>query len=39
MITGYRLSRRDDPEVAPPSAFGPDGTADDPVPVEEGSAS
>jgi thiosulfate reductase cytochrome b subunit len=41
MITGYRLSRSDDPEVAPPSAFGPDrteGTADDPVPAEEGSA-
>jgi thiosulfate reductase cytochrome b subunit len=24
MITGYRLAHRDDPEVAPPAAFGPD---------------
>ena len=33
IITGYRLGRRGDPEVAPASAFGPDGiegTADDP---------
>lgn len=27
MITGYRLGRRDDPEVAPASAFGPDSMA------------
>jgi thiosulfate reductase cytochrome b subunit len=42
MITGYRLARRDDPEVAPPSAFGPDGidgTAEDALSVEEGRAS
>ncbi|MFK8022446.1 MAG: cytochrome b/b6 domain-containing protein [Ilumatobacter sp.] len=28
MITGYRLERADDPEVAPPSAFGPDESED-----------
>ena len=41
MITGYRLSRRDDPEVAPASAFGPDGNnglADDSMSAEQGSA-
>ncbi|WP_083914716.1 cytochrome b/b6 domain-containing protein [Ilumatobacter nonamiensis] len=28
IITGYRLGRRDDPEVAPAAAFGPDGTVE-----------
>ena len=43
MVTGYRLSRRDDPEVAPPSAFGPDRCrrrrSTTRCPVDEGSAS
>jgi len=42
MVTGYRLSRRDDPEVSPPSAFGPggdDGMADGSMSAEQGSAS
>jgi thiosulfate reductase cytochrome b subunit len=41
MITGYRLARRDDPEVAPASAFGPDeveATADETTFVDEASA-
>ncbi|MGB3736566.1 MAG: cytochrome b/b6 domain-containing protein [Ilumatobacter sp.] len=42
MVTGYRLDRADSAEVAPPSAFGPDGQANDTArstQVEEGSAS
>jgi len=32
MITGYRLGRRDDPDVAPPAVFGPD---DEPRTVDD----
>ena len=42
MVTGYRLARRDDPEVAPPAAFrtgGNPATDDDVTPGDEGSAS
>jgi len=40
IITGYRLGRRDDPEVAPASAFGPDAleldsSAESDTPVED----
>jgi len=42
IITGYRLGRRGDPDVAPASAFGPDMLPSEPVapePVTEGSDS